>query len=146
MTKIKQYLPYILAVIMLGGCKADYHLKRARHHIQKAELKGATWTRDTIYKQIEVIRPEIRTDTIVKTKVGDTVRIEKDRLKVVYVRLPGDSVYIEGECAPDTVRIEVPVTVTNEIKAPPAKVKWWQWLLIGIGVGVLVAAILRATR
>lgn len=147
MTKIKTYLPWILVLIlMLSGCKAGYHLKRAKHHIQKAELKGATWTRDTVYKQIEVVREQVKHDTVFHTKVGDTVIVEKDRLKVVYVRLPGDSVYIEGECKPDTVRIKVPVEVTNTIKSPPAKVKWWMWLLIGVGAGVLVVAILRLTR
>lgn len=144
---MKKYLfMALVAALLLSGCKAGYHLKRAKHHIRKAEEKGATWSRDTIYKQIEVIRPEIRTDTILQTKVGDTVRIIKERLKLVYVRLPGDSVYIEGECESDTVRVEVPVTVTNTIKAPPDKVRWWMWLLIGIGAGVLVAAILRMVR
>ena len=144
--KILTLIAGLIIIFLLFSCGSAYHLRRAAYHVRKAEEKGATWKRDTVYQKIEVVRPEIRTDTVFQTKVGDTVVIEKDRLKVVYVRLPGDSVFIKGECKTDTVRIEVPTVVNNEIKAAPPKVKWWQWLLIGMGVSLILVFLMRFSR
>jgi len=42
-------------------------------------------------------------DTVLLT---DTVTIQKDRLRVRLLRLPGDTVRVEAECQPDTVRLQ----------------------------------------
>ena len=43
----------------------------------------------------------------------DTVTIEKDRLRVRLLRLPGDTVRVEAECQPDTVRIRQTIIKDN---------------------------------
>lgn len=111
----------IFAIILIGcspSFKAQKHLRKAQKHILKAESFGATWGADTVYKEISIIRPEIRHDTVVSLVGGDTVTIEKERLKIKILRLPGDSVFIEGACLADTVVKEVPITVTRTIHAP----------------------------
>lgn len=100
----------MLVILLCAGCGSNYHLR-------KAIEKGAKVTSDTVYQTITVKIPEVKTDTIFKPLPGDTVTIQKDRLKIQYVKLPADSVYIFGECQPDTVKIKVPYTVTKEIKA-----------------------------
>lgn len=134
----------ILAGLILASCGANYHLRRAEHHLKKAELKGALIGSDTVWKSVEIYVPEVTTDTVFRSLQGDTVRIEKDRLKIKYVKLPGDSVYIEGKCETDTVKIEVPVTVTKNIQAT-SWIKWW-YLLIAFGIGALVKQILSRSR
>lgn len=135
-------LTFFLLSILLSSCGPAYHLKRAQAHLKIAEQKGAKVDRDTVYKTVEVIRPEIKTDTVFASIPGDTVRITKDRLSIKYVKLPGDSVFIEGKCDPDTVKISVPYTVTTTIKAE-SKIKWWYLIIALLAGGALVRIFAR---
>jgi hypothetical protein len=126
----------LLSSLILSGCGASWHLKRAEHHQKKAIAHGAVITLDTVFIDKAVFIEEVKRDSIFFSLPGDTIRIEKDRLRVTYVRLPGDSVYIEGKCLPDTVKVSVPVTITNTIQAE-SKIKWW-WLLIASAVGAVI--------
>lgn len=105
---------YILAAILLWlttSCGPSWHLKRA-------QLLGAKVTTDTVYQDVKVFVPMVRTDTLIEqVAIGDTVRITKDRLEIKYVKLAGEKVYIEGKCKADTVKIEIPVAVTQTIEA-----------------------------
>jgi hypothetical protein len=133
------YKVLILAVFLFS---CSDKLTRAKKLIAKAEKEGATWTRDTVFVDTPVFIEEVKRDSIFFSLPGDTVRIEKDRLRVTYVRLPGDSVYIEGKCLPDTVKVSVPVTVTNTI-ASEEKYKWWHFLIAGLLGAALLAIIKR---
>lgn len=95
---------------------------------------GLQWHVDTVYKEVPFYVDSVRVDSVFVAQVGDTVIIEKEKLKLKYVRLPGDSVYIEAECEADTVYQKVPVTVTKIISA---KSDWLKWLLIGFVGGVM---------
>jgi hypothetical protein len=123
--------------LLFSACGPAYHLKRAQAHLKKAEQKGAKVDRDTVYRIVEVIRPEIKTDTVFTSLPGDTVRIVKDKLSIKYVKLPGDSVFIEGKCDPDTVKISVPYTVTTNITAE-SKIKWWHLVVALLAGGLVV--------
>jgi hypothetical protein len=127
------YIVLLLAIFLLSSCSAKWHLKQA-------EKKGAITKTDTVFTDIPVFIEEVKRDSIFFSLPGDTVRIEKDRLRVTYVRLPGDSVYIEGECKADTIFQEVATVVYKEIQCPekPQKIKWWWLVLVGlacIGLG-----------
>jgi|SRR5690606_7441266 len=124
----------IYAALLMSSCtperKAQRQLKKAQRHLIKAEQL------DPSVKQVQtdtVVFTEVRTDTVFQSLAGDTVEITKDKLHIKYVELPGDSVYIEGECAADTVIINNPVFVQKEV---PTKLetfvrrKWWVLLLI----------------
>lgn len=136
-------MKYILILMILCSCGAAGKLKRAEKLISKAEAMGATWHVDTVYKEVPYYIDSVRVDSVFISKVGDTVVIEKDRLKLKYVRLPGDSVYIEAKCEADTVYQKVPVIVNKTIAA---KSEWWKWALIGFCVGGFVFLIFTRTR
>lgn len=53
----------------------------------------------------------------------DTVTIQKDRLRVRLLRLPGDTVRVEAECQPDTVRLQTTV-IQNNVKELERSRKW----------------------
>jgi hypothetical protein len=128
-----RYKVLLLSIFILSSCSAKWHLKQA-------EKKGAITKTDTVFTDIPVFIEEVKRDSIFFSLPGDTVRIEKDRLRVTYVRLPGDSVYIEGECQADTVYKEVATLVYRKIQCPdkPQKIKWWHLLIAGlVGAGVI---------
>lgn len=124
---------YILAAIflwLLSACSPEKLL-------QKAIDKGAKVTTDTVYQDVRVFVPLVKTDSVFTSLPGDTVRITKDRLEIKYVKLAGEKVYIEGACLPDTLKIEVPVTVTRTISAGYTKFQ-----LIGSSLGAVLFVLL----
>lgn len=133
-----------IITFLLASCGPNHYLRKAERALKKAEQLGAIITPDTVYKEIPVMVPEVHTDTVFQSDFGDTVLIEKERLKIKYVRLPGEKVYIEGECEADTVRVTVPVTVTREIKTK-GRPTWWDFIIMAL-VCLLVGYGVRAFR
>lgn len=133
-------MKYLVLLILLTSCGASYHLKQSKKHELKAIAKGAQVEADTVFKEIPVIIESVRVDSIFTAKPGDTVYLEKDRLKIKYVRLKADTFYIDGECKADTVRVEVPITVTREIKTGAGF-----WDIFKIVIFAVVATFLLAT-
>lgn len=131
----------ILLTLFLLSCGPASKLRRAERLISKAEEKGATWRVDTVYKEVPLIVSQVKKDTVFESLPGDTVVIEKERLRVKYVKLPGDSVFIEGECKADTVYKEVPVTVTKTIEAKGG-INWY-WLVVVALAGLLIGLFKR---
>lgn len=133
----------IVIAMMLASCGSAYKLRRAERLIKKAEAMGAVWHVDTVFTDWEVPVPAVQRDTVILNAPGDTIFLDKERLRVkVLVR--HDSVYVSGECPPDTIKITVPVTVTKTITAktgPP----WWFWVMfagvfvLGIWLGIKAA-------
>ena len=78
--------------------------------------REVTTQRDTVIitQRVEVL------DTVLLT---DTVTIQKDRLRIRLLRLPGDTVRVEAECQPDTVRLRQTIVKTN-LKELEASRKW----------------------
>lgn len=134
---------YIILLLILCSCGAAGKLKRAERLIKEAEAKGAVWHVDTVYKEVPLYVESVRVDSVFVAQVGDTVVIEKERLKLKYVRLAGDSVYIEAECEADTVYQKVPVVVNKTIEA---KVNWWKYFLIGFGACLLLVVAVGKLR
>lgn len=134
---------YLIFLLILCSCSANGKLRRAERLIKQAEAMGSSWHVDTVYTEIPVYIDSVRVDSIFVAQVGDTVVIEKERLKLRYVRLPGDSVYIEAECKADTVYKRVPVTVTKTIQA---KTNWWLYFFMGFGACLLVVVVVGKLR
>jgi hypothetical protein len=132
----------IILLLLLSSCGPNFYLKKAERALKKAEQLGAKVTADTIYKERLVFVDSIRVDSIFTSKVGDTVYISKDRLKVKYVRLPGDSVFIEGKCEADTIKIQVPVMVNKEIKSGLGVWDVIKWALFALVIGALLCKLL----
>lgn len=112
--------------------------------MRMAIKKGAQVTRDTITIETETIIPQIEKDTVfIQPEIGDTIVIEKEKLKIKYVRLPGDTVYLSGEVKADTIIQIREIPCDTTIEAPPDRMKWWHWILICLGFGLVVAIITR---
>lgn len=131
----------ILVTLFLLSCGPAAKLRRAEKLIAKAEQNGATWRVDTVYTDVPVIINQVKKDTVFTSLPGDTVVIEKERLKVKYVKLPGDSVFIEGECKADTVYQEVATVVTKTIEAKGG-INWY-WLVVVALAGLLIGLFKR---
>lgn len=133
----------VIILFTLSSCGASYHLKQSERHLRKAIEKGAEVADDTVYVTKEIIIPEVKLDTVFKAQQKDTVFLTKDKLKIKYVKLPGDSVFIQGECEPDTVKIEIPVEINREISAGYSIWKLIMFSLIALVIGYILRAILR---
>lgn len=127
----------IIILIFLSACSSSNLLKRAEKLIQKAEAKGAKWSVDTVMKEIPVFIKEFHTDTVVQAVTGDTIFINKERVRIKFVKLPKDSVFIDIKLPADTIIKEVPVQVIKTIEAKP-KYPWWVFLSLGFILGIVI--------
>ncbi len=100
---------FILIATLLCVIACNPQRKLNRLLMKYPELRDTVFIHDTV----EAIVEYVQHDTTFLPSVGDTVTIEKERLRVKYVRMKGDTVYISGECLQDTVFVpvsyEVPV-------------------------------------
>lgn len=126
----------IISIIFLVSCSGAAKLRRAEKLIKRAEAAGASWSSDTVFIDKEVIVPEIRLDSFVVVKLGDTVRIEKEKLSIKLVKMRGDTVFVDAACLPDTIKIKVPHNVYRTIQAK-GWLRWWHLVLVLIGGFVL---------
>lgn len=126
----------IFLLVLFTACGPAGKLRRAEKLIQKAELQGATWKSDTVFTEVPTFIKETRVDTLVSVRVGETVTLIKDRLQVKYVRLKGDTVFIDAKCAADTIKVKVPVNVYRTITAK-GWLRWWH-LVIAFFAGAII--------
>ena len=115
------WLATAILILIMFGCGPTYYLKRSETNLKKAIEKGATVKSDTTYAK--------RTFSFkgAETKLSLTPYIlRKDGTKVVYkdtiifkdkIKLQFKDNFIQVDCPPDTVTVEVPVSVDNQIKA-----------------------------
>lgn len=133
------FLAVMVILWILTSCGPAYHLKKAKE-------KGAEVTTDTLYQDVQVFVPIVEKDTVFRSMPGDTVTITKDRLQMKYVQIQGGTVYLQGKCLPDTIKVNVPYAVTTTIKAGYTGWKLVGMILFGLVVGALVAGIYFMTR
>ena len=108
----------ILSALLLIGCSTERRCARAVNRC------AALWKHDTtfIHDSITIQRNTI--DTVLRWNfltLHDTVTIRDGRAVIRIVRLPGDSIWVQGECR-DTVIRYVRQVVTKNVQAAPA---WW---------------------
>jgi len=138
MSKFTLFLAITTTIFMIG-CSPAGKLKRAQKLIDKAEQAGAKWEVDTVFSTKEVIVPERVLDTLVKyVNLTDTITVTENNVitKIKY-NTKEKSVFVHTVCKPDTVKIEVPVQVTKEIKAGASV-----WDIIKICVLVALVSVL----
>lgn len=136
---------YLFILIILCSCasnKANRKLKRAERLTNEAIALGAEVRPDTVFKEIPIFIPQVRVDSIFTSRVGDTVYLEKDRLKIKYLKLPGDSVFIEGKCDSLTIIKEVPISVTKTVTTGITILTVVQWVVLALIVGAILCKIL----
>jgi hypothetical protein len=125
--------------MLLQGCSGAYHLRQA-------VKKGIVVKSDTVYT--DVITPgsisEVH-DTIPefldRVKI-DTFKTEttKWKLKLKYDTITNE-VFTQVQCLPDTIR--VPTYVNNEFQDVIQKSKWYQWVVVGIGLLLVLVIVVK---
>lgn len=121
-----------ILILLLCSCSAEKKLNKliAKH----PELRDTIYVHDTLTTEL------IRADTTFVSVPGDTVRVDNGKLHIKYVRLPGDTVWLEGQCDPDTV---ITTTIVERIGPTKTvnKIPFWIWLLVGVmGMTSLILA------
>lgn len=135
-------MKWILFLLILCSCGPVAKLKRAEKLIKKAEELGAVWHVDSVQVEVPVFVPETRVDSIFVQKPGDSVVIEKERLKVIIKRLKGDTIKVEAECKADTIKVKVTKTVTKTIQAKDG-IKWWWLIVVFVGGAIVGKFVIR---
>lgn len=142
---MKNTLALLAFILLLSGCSANWHLKRAQKHEKIALQKGAEIKTDTVYATVGLPTPEIRVDTVFRdVKFLDTLILTKENVVTrVKVNPVLRTVYVTTTVKPDTIKVRVPVTVEKVIYAPDKGLKWWQFILIGAGGMIVLYFIIR---
>lgn len=135
----------ILAILLIfAGCSPQKRLKRLVD--KHPELIQIDTIRDTI------TTTAVHIDTAFKYKAGDTVVIEKDKVRTELIFLPGDTVKVNTDKQADTIYIEktVPTIYNNsselkqlEIEVNKLERKFWPAVCLAFIAG-LISAILLA--
>lgn len=124
-----------LAIVLLIGssCSCNYHLKKVAQKCNKVQFNDTILVHDTLRI------PEVSHDTTFYSKPGDTVYIENERIRVKYVRISGDSNYIDAKAKEVYLNrfIKVPYikTVFKPEECKKEHLDWWDKIFKGIGQG-----------
>lgn len=136
-------MKYLIILLLLSSCSANWHLKRSEKHKMLAIAKGATVSRDTVFSDVEFFLPEDRIDTLVRVQTfRDTIRIEKDRIVwKIKVNEVEKEVFVQGTVKPDTIFIRVPTIITDKIKTGISVLTVVQWSIFSALLGALALLI-----
>ncbi len=114
------YIGLIAIALLLIGCSTERQCARA------AKRCAHLWHSDTAWVHDSITIERTLTDTLLRWQTlreRDTVTIRDGRATVRIVRLPGDSIWVQGECG-DTVIRYVRQMVTKNVQQPR---QWWYW-------------------
>lgn len=124
-----------LALLALCGCNTE---RRCARQMVRC---GVVFTSDTQYVHDSIRIERVLRDTLLAwdtLTVGDTITIERDRLRVKVVKLPGERLLIQGECKDTVVRYVRQVVNRGAIRKE--KYPWWHFAFTGL-VGAVIGAI-----
>ena len=99
---------YILLILLLSSCSANWHLKQAIKKEPEILLRPAEVK--TVYDTMTVITEGERVDTVFHASV-DTFYIEREKVRSRIVKIH-DTVEVEVWCEPDTIRVPYKSEVT----------------------------------
>ena len=146
----------LIIVILLSACtdKATRHLRKADKHLKKAIAAGAKIKADTTWHTVPLITPEIEWQFDTKlfpnwqTHRLDSIRFKDEETGIeatASIELkegcPEDCIErlrLAGKIPRDTIYVEVPVYVSQEISCPPKDNKW-KWIAIGFGAVLILS-------
>lgn len=137
---MKRFLIAIAITLLLIGCSTERQCARA------AKRCAHLWHLDTAYVHDSVTIERKITDTLLQWQTlreRDTVIIIEGRAILRIVRLPGDSIWVQGECG-DTVIRYVRQMVTKNVQQPRPWWYWWPvWVLGFIALRAFAVWLLR---
>ena len=102
-----------LICLSLSSCSIESRTKRkisrAERKIEKLTIKYPQLLKqDTIHEKIEIITPAVKLDTIHRVVHGDTVYLDKDKLRIKYI-IQNDTILLSAECKSDTIYKEISI-------------------------------------
>ena len=102
-----------LICLSLSSCSIESRTKRkirrAERKIEKLTIKYPQLLKhDTIHEKIEIITPAVKLDTIHRVVHGDTIYLDKDKLRIKYI-IQNDTLLLSAECKSDTIIKEVSI-------------------------------------
>lgn len=117
-----------------------WHLRRAEKHIKKAELHGAKWHSDTLFKLLKFEIPKVELKTTVKySSLGRPIIVEENGVITrVQIDTVTKEVFIHTVCPPRVIEKEVPVAINKKIEANNPFKTHWPWLLLFIVIALAV--------
>lgn len=139
---------FILVFILLTSCTAAHHIRRAEHHIKKAQAKGATFGTDTSYRYI------YRTDTLWNeiTKEKEVIRTVIDSVPVLhhiikYVPLTRYQERIQYKLKRDTLRLVKYITKTEaKEQKRTSPMAWWKSIIVIVGMILVTIVAFRFSK
>jgi len=111
-----------LITLLFVSCGAKYHLKRAIAKDPTILDSVAVRVDTTIITQNKALR-----DTLILQRI-DTITLERNAVRVRLKR-SYDTITIEAECLPDTIRIEKVVKVPQVVYEEKKPNNTWKYLL-----------------
>ncbi len=116
------YAGLAVIALMLASCWTPKRCNRALLRCGIVSDTVQVW--DSIYMERVITDTLLRWDSM---RLHDTVTIEQDRVRVKLVRLPGERLYVQGECK-DTV-----VRYVRQVVNPVKKQRFipvWAWVVM----------------
>jgi hypothetical protein len=140
---------------LLSSCSVNQHLKRSKRQLDKAIEKGYVLKIDSVYVNDTTYIPKIEHDTTFLFKRGDTIEVERERLRYKIIRdIRTDSIFIDVECKADTIIKEVlvevicdPIYIKETLLEHFGIKKTWQKILFFITIiGFIIILLVRNIR
>jgi hypothetical protein len=136
---MKRLLIASAITLLLIGCSTERQCARA------AKRCAHMWHSDTAWVHDSITIERTLTDTLLRWQTlreRDTVTIRDGRATVRIVRLPGDSIWVQGECG-DTVIRYIRQVVTNRIEQPRTLLPLWVRVFCFIALIALIVLWIR---
>lgn len=145
---MKSLASLILLTVLFTACSIEQRferkLRRAERKIEKLTLKyPQLLQKDTLRDTLTVKIPSIYHDTAFVPADGDTVIIEKDRLRVQYITR-NDSVFIQGECIGDTIIREIKIPVDRVVVRKQSLLESFALAIRHLGIWIILILLLGA--
>lgn len=123
------YAGAIFAALLLLGCNAE---KRCARQMVRC---GVVFTSDTQYIHDSIRIERTLRDTLLSLDsliINDTITIERDRMRVKVVKLPGERLWIQGECKDTVIRYVRQVVNNGAVRREGITVTFWEMLYWGL--------------
>jgi hypothetical protein len=124
----------LIAAVLLIGCNAEKRCAR------NAKRCAPLWQHDTTFIHDSIRIERTKVDTFMSwltLPIHDTITLRDERLTLRFVKLPGDSFWMQGECGDTVIRyVKQTITVTSPKRYYP---RWYNVLLSIAGVWIFIA-------
>lgn len=132
---MKWYL--VLFTLLLSGCSAEYHLKKA------VKKDPSILKKDTVIVHDTTVLPSVVLRDTVRLKEIDTLVLTKEKLNLKIVRVK-DTFQIDAECKGDTIikTISVPIERVSFVEKDKWYHKMYRYTFFGL-LFIVIASILK---